>query len=86
MKTPLQELIDIINEKRKESDISNTLLRFCVVEAEKLLEKEKQQIIDFGATCQMIRDDVSFDGNIDFTYEPEEYYDEKYNNKTDDKN
>ena len=74
------------NEKRKESDISNTLLRFCVVEAEKLLEKEKQQIIDFGATCQMIRDDVSFDGNIDFTYEPEEYYNEKYNNKTDDKN
>ena len=39
MKTPLQELIDIINEKRKESDISNTLLMFCVVEAEKLLEK-----------------------------------------------
>ena len=85
MKTPLQELIYIINEKRKESDISNTLLRFCVVEAEKLLEKEKKQIIDFGATCQMIND-ASFYGNIDFTYEPEKYYDEKYNNKTDDKN
>ena len=46
MKTAMQELIEIIKDKRKESDISNTLLRFCQVEAEKLLEKEKQQIID----------------------------------------
>ena len=86
MKTPLQELIDIINEKRKESDISNTLLRFCVVEAEKLLEKEKQQIIDFGATCQMIND-ASFYGSVSFfTTSEKYYYFETYNNKTDDKN
>jgi len=44
MKTALQELIEIIKDKRKESDISNTLLRFCQIEAEKLLEKEKQQL------------------------------------------
>ena len=85
MKTPHHELIDIINEKRKESDISNTLLRFCVVEAEKLLEKEKQQIIDFGATCQMIND-VDCYGSVSFFMTSEKYYDEKYNNKTDDKN
>jgi hypothetical protein len=48
MKTAMQELIEIIKDKRKESDISNTLLRFCQVEAEKLLEKEKKQIIDFA--------------------------------------
>ena len=45
MKTVLREFIEIIKDKRKESDISNTLLRFCQVEAEKLLEKEKQQIL-----------------------------------------
>jgi len=45
MKTAMQELIEIIKDKRKESDISNSLLRFCQFEAEKLLEKEKEQII-----------------------------------------
>jgi len=43
-KTAIEMLIDIIKEKRKESDISNTLLRFCQVEAEKLLPKEREQI------------------------------------------
>ena len=41
--TALQELIEIIKNKRKESDISNTLLRFCQVEAEKLLSKEQKE-------------------------------------------
>ena len=40
----MQELIQIIKQKRKESDISNTMLRFVQFEAEKLLEMEKQQI------------------------------------------
>ena len=44
--TPLNKLIEIIKDKRKESDISNTLLRFCQVEAEKLLEEEKDIIIE----------------------------------------
>ena len=42
--TALQELIEIIKNKRKESDISNTLLRFCQVEAEKLLKREEEQV------------------------------------------
>ena len=41
--TALNELIEIIKQKRYESEISNTLLRFAQIEAEKLLEKEKQQ-------------------------------------------
>ncbi len=45
--TVLQELIEIIKDKRKESDISNTLLRFCQVEAEKLLKKEQDIAINF---------------------------------------
>lgn len=44
MKTVMQELIEIIKSKRKQSDISNTLLRFAQVEAEKLLEKEQIQL------------------------------------------
>ena len=46
--TPIEELIEIIKDKRKESDISNTLLRFCQTEAEKLLEREKKESISFG--------------------------------------
>ena len=41
--TAIQEMIEIIKQKRRESDISNTLLRFVQIEAEKLLEKEKKQ-------------------------------------------
>ena len=43
----LEELIEIIKDKRNESDISNTLLRFCQVEAEKLLEKDNLQKQDY---------------------------------------
>jgi hypothetical protein len=43
--TALQQLIKIIKQKRKESEISNTLLRFVHDEAIRLLEKEKKQQI-----------------------------------------
>jgi hypothetical protein len=46
--TAIQEMIEIIKQKRKESEISNTLLRFAQIEAEKLLEKEKKQQDDFA--------------------------------------
>ena len=44
--TPLNKIIELIKNKRKESDISNTLLRFCQVEAEKLLQEEKDIITE----------------------------------------
>ena len=72
MKTAMQELIEIIKDKRKESDISNTLLRFCQVEAEKLLELEKQQIID--AWCQN-----AWIGNIPIKERAEQYYKDTFN-------
>ena len=46
--TAIQEIIKIIKQKRRESEISNTLLRFAQIEAEKLLEKEKQQQDDLA--------------------------------------
>jgi hypothetical protein len=41
--TAIQEMIEIIKQKRYESEISNTLLRFVHDEAIRLLEKEKKQ-------------------------------------------
>lgn len=38
-----------------------------------LLEKEKQQIIEFGYKMQLVSD-VDTDGNIKFTFNPEDYY------------
>lgn len=52
--TAIQQLIEIIKQKRKQSDISNTMLRFAQVEAEKLLEVEKEQ-------CQNIWDSAQYD-------------------------
>jgi len=42
--TALKELIEIIKDKRKESDIANAILRVIQDKAEKLLDKEQQQI------------------------------------------
>lgn len=72
MKTAMQELIEIIKDKRKESDISNTLLRFCQVEAEKLLEAEKQQIIEAHAVGRI----KECSGNNTDGYD---YYNETFN-------
>ena len=41
--TAIEEMIEIIKQKRNESEISNTLLRFVHDEAIRLLEKEKKQ-------------------------------------------
>ena len=46
--TALNELIEIIKQKRKESEISNTLLRFVYDEAIRLLETES---IEFICMC-----------------------------------
>ena len=41
-------------------------------------ELEKQQMIEFGNKMQII-DDVDFDGNVTFFYEPEDYHNKTYN-------
>jgi len=46
--TAIQEMIEIIKQKRNESEISNTLLRFVYDEAIRLLEKEKKQQDDLA--------------------------------------
>ena len=71
----MQELIEIIKEKRKESDISNTFLRFCQVEAEKLLEKEKQVIEDaYSSHCTF----MSCEENKNNCKCGKDYYNQKF--------
>ena len=75
--TPLNKLIELIKNKRKESDISNTLLRFCQVEAEKLLQEEKDIITE--AYCQgRIDEETRFPYAID----GEDYYKIEFSNDT----
>jgi hypothetical protein len=40
-------------------------------------EMEKQQIIEFGKKMQLVRD-VDFDGNIEFIFNAEQYYNKTY--------
>ena len=81
MKTVLTELIQIIVEKRKESDISNTLLRFAQVEGEKLLKNEKSELsraFEQGKQAQWESQNMKKGlqpHNISF----EEYYSTRYN-------
>ena len=77
MKTVLQELIEIIQEERK-TEYHNYVLNFVYKKAIDLLDKEKQQMIEFGNKMQII-DDVDFDGFVTFFYEPEDYYNKTYN-------
>ena len=76
--TSLEKLIEIIKDKRKESDISNTLLRFCQVEAEKLLAEEKKQIIEafeYGAYIEHVKERFDYDHeDYDFN-NADEYFD-----------
>ena len=75
--TALQELIKIIKQKRKESEISNTLLRFVHDEAEKLLETEKQQISNAWLSAWK---DSMLNPLEDKYYQPEaeQYFNETY--------
>jgi uncharacterized protein YaaW (UPF0174 family) len=77
MKTAMQEFLDYMKEYNiilvKEGIEPNLLIKMLQHKAEKLLEQEKQQIID------------SYYGNIDgvFGYreEGQEYYNQTYNQK-----
>ena len=44
----------------------------------KYLEKEKEQMIDFGKKMQLVQH-VSYDDDITYCFEPEKYYNQTYN-------
>jgi hypothetical protein len=64
-------------------DFSDGLITFkeFIGQYQKLLkqakEMEEKQIIDFGEKMQLVRD-VDFDGNIEFIFNAEQYYNETF--------
>ena len=73
MKNKKQTAIEWLFEQFNNQDIPFSSHLF-----QEAKELEKQQMIEFGNKMQII-DDVDFDGNVTFFYEPEDYYNETYN-------
>jgi hypothetical protein len=82
MKTSMQEFLDYMKEYNmilvKEGIEPNLLISMLQHKAEKLLEKEKEQMIVFGKKMQLVQH-VSYDDDITYCFEPEEYYNQTYN-------
>jgi len=72
MKTAIQELIEWIEN---ETETSVYVIRD---KAKELLEKEKEQMIVFGKKMQLVQH-VSYDDDITYCFEPEDYYNQTYN-------
>ena len=72
--TALQQLIEIIKQKRKESEISNTLLKFVHDEAIRLLETEKQKQDDFAiGFAEWCENNYFRMGRLSFWYESRDW-------------
>ena len=72
MKTAMKELIDEVRRLRKNGfSVDDKYLQG-------LLEKEKEQMIVFGKKMQLVQH-VSYDDDITYCFEPEEYYNQTYN-------
>lgn len=79
MKTALQELIDELRDYKRTTFSDKLVVTYWIVIAEKLLEKEKQQIIDahfegWSDAYDYLKDDFSA------PRQAEDYYNETYNN------
>jgi hypothetical protein len=83
MKTAMQELIDELDffknilwkeDSKNESILVKDIIRKAVLK----LEKEKEQMIVFGKKMQLVQH-VSYDDDITYCFEPEEYYNQTYN-------
>ncbi len=70
----MQEFFMVIKEFNKE--LYNTMYNEGILDT--ALEKEKEQTVGFGNKMQIVQD-VSCDGNITFCFNPEEYYNQTYN-------
>ena len=79
----MQELIDELDffknilwkeDSKNESILVKDIIRKAVLK----LEKEKEQMIVFGKKMQLVQH-VSYDDDITYCFEPEEYYNQTYN-------
>jgi hypothetical protein len=83
MKTAMQELIDemdIIKGQLWQEGLKDksTMISDMIKKAVDKLEKEKEQMIVFGKKMQLVQH-VSYDDDITYCFEPEEYYNQTYN-------
>lgn len=72
MKTAMQELQDDLIQIFNDNNIP------IILQIDKYLEKEKEQMIVFGKKMQLVQH-VSYDDDITYCFEPEEYYNQTYN-------
>lgn len=78
MKTAIQSVMDIIEmEHNNGVEISQRVLWKMLNEAKKT---EKQHIINFGEKMQLINK-VDFDGNVTFTFDPVEHFEQTFKNE-----
>jgi hypothetical protein len=73
-KSAVEYLVELLN------NINNDFNSSFKEEIEQAKEMEKQQIIDFGNKMQLVKD-IDFDGNIEFIFNPEQYYKETFKTK-----
>jgi hypothetical protein len=77
MQTVLQELISEL----KSIESYDSIVQGIIKRAESKLEKEKEQMIVFGKKMQLVQH-VSYDDDITYCFEPEEYYNQTYKTET----
>jgi hypothetical protein len=78
MQTPLskfKEELELLEKCSPKNNKHNRLVcetyRFVIYLLDKDLEKEKEQLLQFGNKMQIVSD-VDFDGNIKFAFNPKE--------------
>jgi hypothetical protein len=85
MITAMQMMLDDLISKRETYENASMYHSVATLEtsielAEYLLEKEKEQMIVFGKKMQLVQH-VSYDDDITYCFEPEEYFNKTYKNQ-----
>ena len=88
MKTPMQELLALIPDAREikeyisevqpDEKMLDEWLWERMFKGRNWIEKEKEQMIVFGKKMQLVQH-VSYDDDITYCFEPEDYYKKTYN-------
>ena len=78
--TALQEVYKKFDEFPMTEQGDDAFLHWLGINRNKLLEKEKQQIIEFGNKMQIVSD-VDHDGNVKFCFNPETHYQQTFTGK-----
>ena len=82
MKTPMQELIEIIKKRQEDDEAMPFMYNDRIIElAESLLEKEKEVMCGFADRYVEEVEEPSAMGWVDFKISVKQYYDETFKTK-----